>query len=118
MQNSERKSFPVLLILLAVGVVVVLPNLGHAPQPQSAGVPISPMLQDPEAETYEWDYEVWAATPEDAQSKCRQVGDNTQLTEYISMQQITKRPTKYGDYLFRCRFRSEEIGIPYHDPLN
>ncbi|MDG2614699.1 hypothetical protein P7L53_00440 [Thermoleptolyngbya sichuanensis XZ-Cy5] len=75
-----------------------------------------PMLGDPEAETYEWDYEIWAMDASEAMQKCRKVGNGQQLTEFLRVEQVSKRPSRYGDYVFKCRFKSEDFGEPYYVP--
>ncbi len=66
------------------------------------------MLQDPEQPFEEWEDEVWAASLDAAQTKCEYIAERAGLTEVINVTQTTKRPTKYGSYLFTCWFRTEK----------
>lgn len=104
--------------LLIVLVIVAMGSMGGDRTQSPPGVQVMPMLQDPEAESYDWDYEVWAASPEQAASKCRQAAEQQGLTTFHenSLRQVTKRPSQYGDHLYKCSMSSEVLGEPYYVP--
>lgn len=114
MQQSKQK-FPVVLALgLAVLLLAIAQQL-TPPMRSSTGV--MPMLEDPEAETYDWDFEFWAFNDLDAAEQCRKKAELEQLTRVIGRpQRLTKRPSIYGHYKYRCIMRSSDEDIPYYDP--
>lgn len=112
--SSRGGPLPLIILLLLACVGTLVLNQPTSP-PTVTDAPMA-MLPDPEAETYEWDYEVWAKDLADATRKCRRAAESQRLTELEGVEQVRKRPSKYGDYLFKCRFKSEDLGEPYYVP--
>ncbi|MBW4653978.1 MAG: hypothetical protein KME20_13220 [Kaiparowitsia implicata GSE-PSE-MK54-09C] len=117
-QTTEKKRPPLIIIVLALGVAGAMVMSGQPTQQSAPGAQIMPMLQDPEAEYHEWEYEVWASSPEQAASKCRQAAEQQGLTTFHenSVKQVTRRPSQYGEYLYKCSMSSEVYGEPHYVP--
>lgn len=65
------------------------------------------MLQDPENPFEEWESDVWASSLDSARVKCEMIATSDPLMTVINVTQARKTPTKKGDYLFICWFRTE-----------
>jgi hypothetical protein len=65
------------------------------------------MLQDPEKPFEEWEEDVWASSLDAARGKCELIAAEDPLIDLLNVTQARKTPTKQGDYLFTCWFRTE-----------
>ncbi|PSB26647.1 hypothetical protein C7B82_19270 [Stenomitos frigidus ULC18] len=63
------------------------------------------VLTDPEKLSESWEADVWAPNLHTAQSMCEAIAGD--LTEVINVTQVTKKPTKQGEYKFICWFKAE-----------
>lgn len=88
------------------------------PQPKPTASPLIPpyqkMLENPDAEVFHEDVEVWAADENEAAKKCQTIAESrtreggTLVTVEGKPQKLTSRPSKYGAYRFNCRLRAEQ----------
>lgn len=83
-------------------------------QPDLPGTAASKMLQDPEAQKQEWTADVWAANQVTAENLCSEMADRESQKGNPTVQlgrptQVYQTPSRYGDYLFRCRFQTEIV---------
>ncbi|WOB42983.1 hypothetical protein HNI00_07305 [Thermoleptolyngbya oregonensis NK1-22] len=107
--KPQIKSFPFLplLLLILVGTLV----LSQPPTPEAAPpyttAPM-PMLDDPEAETSEWEEFVNAMSDAVARQKCRSLADYYSQTGGTRVIVTSVTPLKNG--LYRCKFLGEVQG--------
>lgn len=72
------------------------------------------MLENPDAEVFYEDVEVWATDEHEAAEKCRTIAESrtreggTLVTVEGRPQRLTSKPSKYGSYRFNCRLRAEQ----------
>lgn len=66
------------------------------------------MLTDPENPYEEWEKDVWESNFDTARSRCEYIASQIELTEVINVTQISKKPSKTGQYKFICWFRTEK----------
>lgn len=105
MQSQQKAGLNPLVFLLVPALAIVLLVAGQPPGPApQVGVPVAPMIEDPEAETIEWPEETWAVNDKAAYQKClqfleqyRQSGNNVRL---ISVRKIHNNR-------YECKFMSE-----------
>lgn len=104
----------ILLLLACVGTLVLnQPSQSPILTPEYAAAPM-PMLDDPEAETSEWEETVNAMSAAIAHRKCRQ------LAEYYSQtggsRVVVTSVTDLGNGLYRCKFLGETQGYDDEQP--
>lgn len=83
-------------------------------QPDLPGTAASKMLQDPDAQKQEWTEDLWAANQTTAENRCQEIANRESQKGNPTVQlgkptQVYQNPSKYGDYLFRCRFQTEVV---------
>ncbi len=84
-----------------------LPSQNYSPvQPaRPIAPPINPILEDPEAKTEEWEDDVFANSPEEAESKCRQKAESITQTDKTIVVSLGVKQVK--GKLYKCKLRSE-----------
>jgi hypothetical protein len=91
------------------------PAPGYNGQPLAPSADSLPMLQDPDAQKQEWTEDLWASNQDTAESRCQEIADRESAKGNPTVQlgrpfQVYQKPSKYGDYLFKCQFSTEVIG--------
>ncbi|GAB4465566.1 MAG: hypothetical protein OHK0037_20450 [Elainellaceae cyanobacterium] len=113
--NSSSGPLPLIIFLLLAAVGTLIFNQPAAPpilNPQHTAP--TPMLDDPEAETSEWEETINAMSAAIAHRKCRQ------LAEYYSQtggsRVVVTSVTDLGNGLYRCKFLGETQGYDEEQP--
>lgn len=113
--GSEGESYPLLPVPSSGGYSAPIRPIQR---PQPAASPLIPphhkMLENPDADVFYEDVEVWAADENEAAEKCRTIAESrtreggTLVTVEGRPQQLNSRPSRYGQYRFNCRLRAEQ----------
>lgn len=115
MQQSENKRGPGLWMAIGTFILIAIALTPGTTQP-----PLR-MLSDPEAGSYQWQYDVWASDAIAASRKCQQAAEQISRregpTEFLPPpRQKTRRISPYGEYRWECTMNSSDEDVPYVDP--
>lgn len=113
--SSGSNALPLIILLLIAAVgTLVLNQPSHSPSLTPEYAAPMPMLDDPEAETSEWEETVNAMSAAIANRKCRMLADYYSQTGGSRV--IVTSVTDLGNGLYRCKFLGETQGYDDEQP--
>lgn len=106
MQSQQKAGLNPLVFLLVPALAIVLLVAGQPPGPApQVGVPVTKMLEDPEAQTEEFFDHVNAFNQATAMKKCR---DRAEFFSMSGGRVVTLLSARYlGNGLYECKFKGE-----------